>query len=80
MKIRWGMIAVLATFVLSLVVLIERKPVTAAAQSPAPAKTAVLSSATGQSLQFPKPPWRSTPRLPSRNAWSPTRSMRTTTP
>jgi hypothetical protein len=53
MKIRRRMIAVLATFVLSLVVLIERKPVTAAAQSPAPAKTVVPSLPTSQSLAIP---------------------------
>jgi len=53
MKIRWRLIAVLATFVLSLVVLIERRPVTAAAQSPAPAKTAASSLPTSQSLTIP---------------------------
>jgi hypothetical protein len=53
MKIRWRMIAVLAIFVLSLVVLIERKPVTAAAQTPAPAKTAAPSLPTSQSLTIP---------------------------
>jgi hypothetical protein len=53
MKIRRRMIAVLATFVLSLVVLIERKPVTAAAQSPAPAKTVAPSLPTSQSLAIP---------------------------
>jgi hypothetical protein len=53
MKIRWRMFAVLATFVLSLVVLIERKPVTAAAQSPAPAKTAAPSLPTSESLIIP---------------------------
>lgn len=53
MKIRWRMIAVLATFVLSLVVLIGRKSVTAAAQSPAPAKAAVPSSPATQSLTIP---------------------------
>ena len=53
MKIRWRMFAVLATFVLSLVVLIERKPVTAAAQSPAPAKTAAPSLPTSESLTIP---------------------------
>jgi len=53
MKIRWRMVAVLATFVLSLVVLIERKPVTAAAQSPAPAKTAAPSLPTSESLTIP---------------------------
>jgi hypothetical protein len=47
------MFAVLATFVLSLVVLIERKPVTAAAQSPAPAKTAAPSLPTSESLIIP---------------------------
>src|SRR6266436_431673 len=53
MKIRWRMIAVLATFALSLVVLIERKPVTAVAQSPAPTKTAAPSLPTSQSLTIP---------------------------
>jgi hypothetical protein len=53
MKIRWRMFTVLATFVLSLVVLIERKPVTAAAQSPAPAKTAAPSLPTSESLIIP---------------------------
>ena len=53
MKIRWRMFTVLATFVLSLVVLIERKPVTAAAQSPAPAKTAAPSLPTSESLTIP---------------------------
>ena len=53
MKIRWRMFAVLATFVLSLVVLIERKPVTAAAQSPAPTKTAAPSLPTSESLIIP---------------------------
>jgi hypothetical protein len=53
MKIRWRMFTVLATFVLSLIVLIERKPVTAAAQSPAPAKTAVPSLPTSESLIIP---------------------------
>jgi hypothetical protein len=53
MKIRWRMFTVLATFVLSLAVLIERKPVTAAAQSPAPAKTAAPSLPTSESLIIP---------------------------
>jgi hypothetical protein len=53
MKIRWRMFTVLATFVLSLIVLIERKPVTAAAQSPAPAKTAAPSLPTSPSLTIP---------------------------
>ena len=53
MKIRWRMFTVLATFVLSLIVLIERKPVTAAAQSPAPAKTAAPSLPTSESLTIP---------------------------
>jgi len=53
MKIRWRMIAVLAIFALILIGLIERKPVTAAAQSPAPAKTAAPSLPTSQSLTIP---------------------------
>ena len=55
MKIRWSwrMIAVLAIFALILIGLIERKPVTAAAQSPAPAKTAASSLPTSQSLTIP---------------------------
>jgi len=52
MKIRWRMIAVLAIFALILIGLIERKPVTAAAQSPAPAKTAA-PSLPSQSLTIP---------------------------
>ena len=47
------MIAVLAIFALILIGLIERKPVTAAAQSPAPAKTAAPSLPTSQSLTIP---------------------------
>jgi hypothetical protein len=53
MKIRLRMIAVLAVFALTLFVLIERKSMTAAAQSPAPAKTAAPSSPTSQSLTIP---------------------------
>ena len=53
MKIRWRMIAVLAIFALILIGLIERKPVTAAAQSPAPAKTAAPSLPTSRSLTIP---------------------------
>jgi len=53
MKIRWRMIAVLAIFALILIGLIERKPVTAAAQSPAPAKNAAPSLPTSQFLTIP---------------------------
>ena len=53
MKIRLRMIAVLAVFALTLFVLIERKSMPAAAQSPAPAKTAAPSLPTSQSPTIP---------------------------
>ncbi len=53
MKIRWRIVSVLAIFAITLVVLIGRKSVTAAAQYPAPAKTAAPSLPTSQSLTIP---------------------------
>ena len=53
MKIRWRMVAVLATFALSLIASISRKHVSAAPQAPAPAKVPVSATAT-QSLSIPE--------------------------
>ena len=53
MKIRWRMITVLAIFALSLIASISRTHVSAAPQAPAPAKAAVLATAT-QSLSIPE--------------------------
>ena len=52
MKIRWGMIAALAMFALSVVFLTARKSAIAAPQSPAPSKAAA-PSLTNQSLSIP---------------------------
>ena len=53
MKNRWGMIAVLAMFALSVVLLIARRSATAAPQSPAPSKAAAPLLPTNQSLSIP---------------------------